>query len=107
MIIMITNNGGNKMDAAHRPDIHQSLNINTKLYTGIKIPRPGSPAFSKTLHREMIINTIAIRQIIIRIIVSHPKKKPNTPVIEFIICEVMFPVIAAHSSSKEKFIQFC
>ncbi len=107
MIIAITNSGGKRIDNARRPDIPQSLNISTRLYTGISIPRPGSPAFLKTLHREIIINTIIARQITIRIIASHPKNIPNTPAIEFIISGVMFPVIAAHSSSKEKFIQFC
>lgn len=106
MIIAIANSGGKRIDNARRPDIPPSLNINTRLYTGIKIPRPGSPAFLKTLRREMIINTMTARQTIIRTIASHQKNNPNAPAIEFIISGVMFPVIAAPSSSKEKFIMF-
>ena len=104
IIIITSNNGGKRSDNAHRPDIPQSWNINTILYTGIKIPHPGSLALVNILHREIIINTITARHTTIRTIASHPKNAHSTVLIHIIASGLMFPVIAAPSSSKEKFI---
>ena len=93
---MTNNNGGKSSDSAHRPESHPSLNINTKLYPGIKIPRPGSPAFLSSLHREIIINTAIVRHAIIRIVASQPRNAPKTVLIHIIASGLMFPVIAAH-----------
>lgn len=108
LIIIITiNNGGKRIDNAHRPDIPQSLKRSIRLYTGIKIPRPGSPAFLKILHQEIIISAPSPNIIIIRTIASHPRAAQNTVLAHIIASGVMFPLIADPLSSKEKFIIFC
>ncbi len=107
IIITTPNNGGNNNANARRPDIPPSLSINTILYTGIKTPHPGSPAFLKILHREIIINTPTAKQIVIRAIMIHHIAAQNTPLIHIIASGLMFHVIIDPSTFKEKFICFC
>jgi hypothetical protein len=96
MIIMTKNRGGKRIDIARRPENPQSLNINTRLYTGIKIPRPGKFAFLNILHREITINTITARYTIVRTIASHPKNAPNIVLIHIIVSGLTLHVNAAH-----------
>jgi|GEM_PF-5670121 len=104
MIIITMNSGGKRIDSVHRPDNPPSLNINTRLYTGIKYPRPGRLAFLNTLHREIIMNTAIARDTTIHNIAIHPNNAHKTVVIPTIVSGFMLPVNACPSSSKEKFI---
>ncbi len=104
MIIIIANNGGKKIESAHRPESHQSLNINVRLYTGTKIPHPGNHAFLNIFHREIIISTASPNRMVARMTVSHQNTAHITAPIHIIASWLMFPVSNAHESSKEKFI---
>jgi len=73
----------------------------------MKIPRHGSPALLKTLRRETIINAAIAKITIIRTIASHQKNAQKIVFIHIMASGLIFPVIAAHWSSKEKFINFC
>jgi hypothetical protein len=76
-----------------------------RLYTGTKIAHPGSPAFLNTFHPEINIKIASPNHTAIRTIASHPTNAPKTELSHIITSGLMFPVNAAHSNSKEKFIE--
>lgn len=105
MIITITKTGGNTIVSNRRPDILATCNRTIILYTGTKIAHPGSPAFLNTFHPDINIKIASPNHTAIRTIASHPTNAPKTELSHIIASGFMFPVNAAHSNSKEKFIE--
>lgn len=107
LIIVITpNNGGKSSDSAHRPDIPPSWKKRTILYTGINTHRPDNFAFSNTLHDTIIIKIPAKILMSIADSAAPPIATPSKFEIESKASGVMLPVIAVHSTIREKSI-FC
>jgi len=90
------------IEAVHRHDIPPNLNINTRLYIGIKIPRPGNPAFLNTFHREITINIMMAMYRDSHIITIHHRNIPVMSHKDESTSGCIFPVSTASSISKEK-----